>query len=193
VRRQAAAVSTFRRPAMTTGGEKDRRAAVLRERARQIALPEAAVPVGVQLDVMVFQLAWENYAIDARFVREIVPLKNLTPIPCTPGFVLGLINLRGELCPVIDLKRLFGLPEQGLTNATTAVILHDAAMEFGIIADVIVGVQTMETGSIQPPPATLSGINATFLRGVTSDHTVVLDAESILSHPGIVVNQYVDG
>lgn len=167
--------------------------AKLRERARRIAMPEAAEHTGDRLEALVFQLAWENYAIETGFIREIFPLRNLTPIPCTPAHVLGVINLRGEICPVVDLKRLLGLPEHGLTNATNAVILHDAAMEFGVVADVIVGVRSFETEEIGPPPATLTGINASFLKGVATDRTVVLDAASVLRHPAIVVNQEVEG
>jgi purine-binding chemotaxis protein CheW len=167
------------------------RDATLKERARQVARPETIVEEG-GIEVLAFQLAWETYAVETGFVREILALRALTPVPCTPPFVLGLINLRGELCPVIDLKRLFGLPEQGIVNATSAVVLHDQTMEFGIIADVIVGVQMLAKDAIQPPPATLTGINAAFLRGVTKDRTVVLDAASILSYPGIVVNEQVD-
>jgi purine-binding chemotaxis protein CheW len=107
--------------------------------------------------------------------------------------VLGIINLRGELCPVIDLKDLFGLPEQGLTNATSAIILRDPSMEVGIVADVIAGVRSLGIAEIEPTPATLSGVNAAFLRGISRDQTVILDAASILAHPGIVVNEQVDG
>jgi purine-binding chemotaxis protein CheW len=167
------------------------RDATLKKRAQQIARPEAMAEED-GIEVLAFQLAWETYAVETGFVREIVALKALAPVPCTPAFVLGLINLRGELCPVIDLKRLFGLPEQGIVNATSAVVLHDKAMEFGIVADVIVGVQTLARDAIQPPPATLTGINAAFLKGVTKDQTVVLDAASILGYPGIVVNEQVD-
>lgn len=170
----------------------DARLAVLKERARRIAREQQAAPSDQQIEILVFQLAWENYAVETSFAREVFPLDDLTPIPCTPAFILGVINLRGELCPVIDLKRLFGLPEQGLANATSAVILKSATMEFGILADVIVGVRSLALGEIQPPPATLTGINATFLRGVSADRTVVLDAASLLAHPMIVVNQQVE-
>jgi purine-binding chemotaxis protein CheW len=107
--------------------------------------------------------------------------------------VLGVINLRGELSPVIELRRLLGLPERGLTNATRAVIVQNADMEFGIVADTIVGVRLLRPEQILPPPPTLSGINARFLRGVTSDRTAILDGAAILAYPGLVVDEQVDG
>jgi purine-binding chemotaxis protein CheW len=168
-----------------------RREAILRERALKLARVESEAARSPGLEVLAFQLAAETYAVEIAFVREIVPLSALTAIPCTPAFVLGLINLRGELCPLIDLKRLLGVPQQGLTNATSAVVLHDRAMEFGIVADVIVGVRSVAEDDIRPAPATLTGINASFLRGILDDHTVLLDARTILGHPGIVVNEQV--
>jgi purine-binding chemotaxis protein CheW len=166
-------------------------AATLKERARQLAQEKQARGSDEQVEVLGFQLAWESYAVETYFVREVYPLKDLTPIPCTPPFLLGVINLRGELCPVIELKRLFGLPDAGITNATCAVILHDPTMEVGILADVILGVHALDIAELQPPPVTFSGINASFLRGVTKDRLAVLDARNILAHPGIVVNEQV--
>jgi purine-binding chemotaxis protein CheW len=166
-------------------------AAQLQERARKLAAEQQDGRTCEEIELLVFQLAWESYAVETGFVREVYPLKDLTPVPCTPAFVLGIVNLRGELCPVIDLKRLFGLPEAGITNATSAVILHDSAMEFGLLADVILGVQMLDTAELQPPPTIFSGINATFLRGVTKDRLAVLDASNILAHPALIVNEQV--
>lgn len=166
-------------------------AAVLQERARRLAGEQQDGRTGENIEILVFQLAWESYAVETEFVREVYPLKDLTQVPCTPAFVLGIVNLRGELCPVIELKRLFGLPEAGITNATSAVILHDSAMEFGLLADVIVGVQNLDMVDLQPPPTIFSGINATFLRGVTKDRLAVLDARNILAHPALIVNEQV--
>jgi purine-binding chemotaxis protein CheW len=165
--------------------------ATLQERARRLAREQPVQGVQERLEILVFQLAWENYGVETSFVREVYPLKDLAPIPCMPAFVLGIINLRGELCPVIELKRLFGLPDSGLTNATSAVVLHDSVMEFGLLADVILGVRTLGVSELQPPPATFSGINESFLKGVTRERLAVLDARNILAHPGLLVNEQV--
>ncbi len=169
------------------------RDATLKQRAREIAREDQAPAPQDQLECMVFQLASETYAIETRYVREVHPLKDLTPIPCTPSFVLGVINVRGQLCPMVELKHLLGAPARGLTNATRAVIIHDATMEFGIVADAILGVRWVETADILPAPATLFGVDLGFLRGFTRDQVVILDAGAILAHPGIVVNEEVSG
>jgi purine-binding chemotaxis protein CheW len=166
-------------------------AATLKERARLLAQEQPRGGGEEKLDILTFQLAWESYGVETRFVREVYPLTDLTPIPCTPAFVLGIINLRGELCPVIELKRLFGLPDTSLTNATCAVILHNRTMEIGILADSILGVQVLKLTELQAPPTIFSGIGASFLRGIAKDRLAILDAANILAYPGIMVNEQV--
>jgi len=116
---------------------------ILRERAAQSALLTEEDVSGESIEVVVFRMANESYAVETSFVREVCPLTNLTPVPCTPALVLGVINLRGEICPVVDLKRLFGMPARGLTNVTRAVIVRDARREFGIVADVVIGIRSV--------------------------------------------------
>jgi purine-binding chemotaxis protein CheW len=166
------------------------REATLRRRAQQMACAEAPLLRTERLVVIVFELAGEGYAVEAGFVREVSPLTDLTPLPCTPPFVRGIINLRGELWPVIDLKPLFGLAERALTGAAKAIILHDKAMEFGLLADAVIGVQSIDTTEIQPPSVISSG-HQSFLRGVARDHTMILDASRLLAHSEFVVSEHV--
>jgi purine-binding chemotaxis protein CheW len=169
-----------------SGSERDR---ILKERARLLARAPQSRAIGEDIDVVAFVLARETYAVELKHVREIYPLNDLTPIPCTPSFFLGIINVRGEMCPVIDLKLLFGLPDRGLTNATRAVILQDGAMELGILADGVLGRRSISVRDIAPPPLTLRGITSQFLRGITPEQVAILDAQSILRHPQMVVNE----
>jgi purine-binding chemotaxis protein CheW len=169
----------------------DERNGILKERARALARPPRLRTRSQEIDVIAFVLARETYAVELKYVREVYPLKDLTPIPCTPSFFVGIINVRGEMCPVIELKRLFDLPDGGLTNATRAVILQGGGMELGIIADVVLGGRSVNVQSIGMPPATLTGVNGQFLRGITPERLVILNAESILHHPQMVVNKQV--
>src|ERR1700712_5225839 len=90
---------------------------ILRERARLLArVPESEPVAGAVLELLEFSLAQERYAVENRFVREVCPLKELTPLPCTPPFLLGVVNVRGRILPVLDLKKFFDLPEKGLTD-----------------------------------------------------------------------------
>ena len=165
---------------------------ILRERAKALARkPEEKTSAQEQVEVVEFLLAHERYAIESSYVREVYPLKDLTPLPCTPAFVLGIINVRGQILSIIDLKKFFDLPEKGLTDLNKVIVVHREGMAFGILADVILGVRRIAPQDIQPSLPTLTGIRAEYLRGVTKDRLVFLNVEKILLDKNIVVQEEV--
>jgi purine-binding chemotaxis protein CheW len=143
------------------------------------------------VEVVVFVLAYETYGIDTDYVREVYPLKDLTPLPCTPSFVAGIINVRGKVLSVIDLKHLFELPTQGLTDLNRVIIISDDIMEFGILADAILGVRHIPVEEIQPSLPTLTGVREDYLSGITAERLVILDAAKLLASSNIVVEEEV--
>ncbi|HLQ26556.1 MAG TPA: chemotaxis protein CheW [Acidiferrobacterales bacterium] len=165
---------------------------ILEARTRTLAQqPPEPEDAEQRIEVIEFCLAYENYGVESSFVREVFPLTDLTRLPCTPPFVLGVVNVRGEIVSVINLKKFFDLPEKGLTDLNKVVILQSDSMMFGILADLVVGVRTMPTSELQPSLPTLSGIREQYLKGVTKDRTVILDAEKLLSDRKIVVHEEV--
>jgi len=165
---------------------------ILHERALALALePDAAQIPEHGIEVIEFGLAHECYAVESSHVREVYPLENLTPLPCTPAFVLGIVNLRGEIVSVIDLRRFFDLPQTGLPDLNKVIVLESASMVFGILADVIHGVRRIPLAEIQPSLPTLTGIREKYLKGITAQRTVVLDAAKLLADEDIVVQQQV--
>jgi len=172
-----------------TAGETRR---VLEERARSLARePAQAESVDKWIEVVEFTLAHERYAIASEHVREVYPLEELTPLPCTPAFVLGIVNLRGEILSVIDIKKFFDLPEKGLTDLNKVIVLESEVMVFGIVADAISGVRRISRAGIQPPLPTLTGIREDYLQGVTAERVVVLDGGKLLSDEKLIVNEQV--
>lgn len=165
---------------------------ILKARAQALgqepAPPEAA---DGRIEVLEFMLAHERYAVESEHVRDVYPLEQLTPVPCTPAFVLGIVNLRGEILSVIDIKKFFDLPEKGLTDLNKVIVLESDSMRFGILADAIVGVHAIPVADIQASLPTLTGIREEYLKGVTPGRTVILDAEALLSDPDIVVQERV--
>ena len=161
---------------------------ILRARAAALARPRL---VGVrpedEIEVVEFLLGSEHYAIAASLVREVCPLKDLTPLPGTPAFVRGIINLRGRIVSVVDLKRFFDLPVQGLTDLNKVVVTGDAQTEFGLLVDAVVGVRSISRVEIQPPMPTLTGVRETYLKGVTRERLVILDGTAILADPKLIV------
>jgi purine-binding chemotaxis protein CheW len=139
------------------------------------------------IQVVEFFLAYETYAIESTFISEVFPLKDLTPLPGTPSFVLGIANVHSEIISVLDIKKFFDLPEKGLTDLNKLIILHSENMRFGILADVIVGTHNIPLTDIQLSLPTLTGIRADYLRGVTKERVVVLDAKKLLSDKGIAL------
>ena len=166
---------------------------ILRARAQALArTPECALVAGASLEVLEFRLAQERYALENRWVQEVCPLKELTPLPCTPPFVLGIVNVRGRILPVLDLKKFFDLSEQGLTDLHRIILVRGNDLELGLLADAIVGVRSIPADSLQPSLPTLTGIRGNYLKGVTAERLVVLDLARILADPKIIVHEEVE-
>ncbi len=162
---------------------------ILRARARALARTQETVPdAGAMLDVLEFHLAKERYAVENRYVREVCTLKELTPLPCTPPFVRGIVNVRGRILPVLDLKKFFDLPEQGLTDLHRIILVRGHGLELGLLADGVVSVRALPAASLQSSLPTLTGIRSDYLKGVTVDRLVVLDLGRILADPKIIVH-----
>lgn len=166
-------------------------ARILKARAQALAREPGEARDADALEIVEFMLAHESYGVETSFVRDIHPLTNLTPLPCTPAFVLGIVNLRGEIVSVIDIKKFFDLPEKGLTDLNKVVVLQSETMRFGVLADAVLGVRRVPVAEIQPSLPTLTGIREQYLRGVTSERTIVLDAEKLLADATIVVQEQV--
>ena len=166
---------------------------VLRARAQALARKPERPPVAdTTLELLEFSLAQERYALEDRYVQEVHPLKELTPLPCTPPFMLGIVNVRGRILPVLDLKKFFDLPEKGLTDLHRIILVRGNNLELGLLADVIVGVRSVPADSLQPSLPTLTGIRAEYLKGVTAERLVVLDLARILADPKIIVDEEVE-
>jgi purine-binding chemotaxis protein CheW len=167
---------------------------ILRARARSLAAGGRAGATSPRqlLEVVEFVLGSEHYGIESSHIREIHPLSEFTPLPCTPSFVLGLVNVRGQILSIINIKKLFDLPEKGLTDLNKVIIVHTDHMELGILADAILGVRCIALEELHPALPTLTGIREEYLKGITKDPLVVLDVEKIVSDEKILVNDVVD-
>lgn len=165
---------------------------ILRERAAALAAePGGTQTLDQSIEAVEFLLAHERYAVESAWVREVYPLDNLTPLPCTPAFVLGIVNLRGEIVSVIDLRKFFDLPQTGLPDLNKIIVLESANMVFGILADAILGVRRIPLADIQASLPTLTGVREKYLKGITPERTVVLDAGKLLADEDIVVQEQV--
>jgi purine-binding chemotaxis protein CheW len=164
---------------------------ILKQRAQALAKEQIKEDREERMEIVEFLLARERYGIETSYVREVYPLNDLMPVPCTPPFVLGVINVRGQIISVIDIKKFFDLPDKGLGDLNKVIILKSEAMEFGILADEIVGIGKLLEEDLQSSLPTLTGIREEYLKGIAKDRTVVLAAERLLADRKLVVNEQV--
>jgi purine-binding chemotaxis protein CheW len=166
---------------------------ILRKRANELAKEHHNEENADQnLEYVEFILAYENYGIELSYVREVYPLKDFTPVPCTPSFILGVTNIRGEIISVLDIRSFFGLPFPGLTDLNRVIVLRTGALNLGILADKILGVRLVSKNNIQKQIPTLTDKRSAYLNGVTQDRVVILDIEKLISDPELILEEDVE-
>lgn len=145
--------------------------------------------MGEEIKVIVFALANEEYGIEVEKVKTIERMMPMTRVPKTYEFVKGVINLRGVVVPVIDLRGRFGLPESEYTDNTRIVIISVNDMEVGMIVDSANDVIDVDSDEIQDPPEIVGGVRAKYLRGVArvgERLLVLLNLKEVLSKSEII-------
>ncbi len=165
----------------------DKNTRILKERMQHLAKPRDVKVEEEEITIIEFSMAFETYGIEYSAIREIFPLKEIVPIPCTPAFILGITNIRGQILSVIDLKKLFELPERGISDMNKIIIIKNNEMEYGLLADSIIGIKTIPVKKLQRSLPTLNGIREKYLMGISSDLTIVLDANKMLTDKDLVV------
>ena len=164
----------------------------MKERAKAIAKEENGDDGPKNLiNVVEFMIDREKYAIPSIYIKEICPAKEITPLPCTPDFMAGLINMRRHIVSVIDLKAFFGFPKKISYKDKNIIILEANKIEAGIIADTILQARTIFENKINISPSPLKGIKTEYIKSVIEGLLIVLDIEKILSDEKIIINEEV--
>ena len=121
---------------------------------------------GGEQQLVVFQLGAELYGVEIARVHEIIRLQTVTRVPHAPAFVEGVINLRGKVIPVVDLRRRFGLPLADHTRASRIVVVEIGDQVVGIVVDGVSEVLRVNKGTIEPPSPVVAGIESDYLHGI---------------------------
>jgi purine-binding chemotaxis protein CheW len=166
-------------------------AAILQARARALAQREEPAAGGSAMELLEFRLARDRYAIETRHVGEVLPLVDLTPVPCTPAFIAGVVNVRGRITVVIDIHKFFGLATRGLVDLHHVILVRGGGLELGVLADAIVGVRARASEDLQPALPASAGVPADYVLGMTAERVLVLDLPRMLADPRIIVNEEV--
>ena len=148
------------------------------------------------LKVIVFQLKDEEYAIPVQQVRSIERMQYITRVPRVADFVKGVINLRGVVTPIIDLRKRFGIEEVSYTESTRIIIVGVNDMEVGLIVDAANDVIDISDGQIEPPPEVVGSIEAEYLNGVVKLEKrllILLNLDKVLNPDEIKDLQTVEG
>lgn len=165
---------------------------VLRERAQALARPLAEAPTTTDvLDLVVFTLAGRRYSIEAAHVLEVIPRREWAPVPCTPPCILGVINHRGRILPILDCHRLFALAVQEVAAESRMVVVEAGGMTFGLLVDAVPEVMRVGVHEVIPSPLPSLHDQPAFLRGVTDDMVAILDLEALARDPRITVDEEV--
>ncbi len=133
--------------------------------------------------LVVFELANEVYGINIGTVREIIRMQTVTYVPDSPGFVECVINLRGRVIPVVDLRKRFGLPVTDATNESRVLVVDISGDDIGVIVDAVTEVQRISEDSIEPTTTLVTTEDSYYIEGIAKvddQLLILLDLEKAL-------------
>jgi purine-binding chemotaxis protein CheW len=134
--------------------------------------------------LVVFELADESYGVDIGAVNTIIRMQEITEIPRSPEFVEGVINLRGSIIPVIDLRKRFSLPVGEETKASRIVVVETSGQLIGMVVDAVSETLRLQQDAIEPPSPIVTSVDSEYVRGVgklENRLVILLDLDKVLS------------
>jgi purine-binding chemotaxis protein CheW len=164
---------------------------VLETRARRLARPLEDGVLPQTREILVFSLAGARYGIDPGNALEVIALQNLVPVPCTPPSVLGVVNHRGRVLPVLDLRPALDLRGDGDPQEARVLVVKAAGMVFGLLTEAVAGVVSVSSSETGPGSAAPAARRQAFIQDVTHDLVAVLDLEILMQDPRMVVDEEV--
>ena len=134
--------------------------------------------------LVVFDLVRESYGVDIGKVSEIIRMQEITRVPRTPSYVEGVINLRGKIIPVIDLRKMFGLAVGELNKENRTVVVDIGGQNIGIIVDAVTEVLRISSDSVEPPSSVITSTESDYLLGIAKledKMIILLDLDRVLT------------
>jgi len=125
---------------------------------------------------LLFKIADEEFGIEIAYVKEIINMVSITQVPSTPDYVKGIINLRGDIVPILDVRTRFRMPWREYDDLTCIVVLEKETDKIGIIVDEVNEVKFINEGNIKPPPSAKLTYSNQFVKslGHAEDFVVLL-------------------
>lgn len=134
--------------------------------------------------LVVFDLNEEAYGVDIGAVREIIRMQEITRVPRAPRFIEGVINLRGKVIPVVDLRQRFSMPETERTEEHRIVVVDVMGQDIGIVVDAVTEVSRVSEASIEPPSSVITTEDSDYLTGIVKTDSkliILLDIAKVMS------------
>ncbi len=136
------------------------------------------------LQLVTFHIGEEEFGVEILKVQEIIRMMGITRVPRAPDFVEGVINLRGKVIPIIDLRKRFGMAAQEHDKHTRIIVIEINKVIVGFVVDSVSEVLRIPANTVEPPPAIISGIESEYISGVgkLADRLLILlDLDRLLS------------
>lgn len=140
--------------------------------------------LNIQQEFLTFSLGDENYAIDILTVKEIRGYESVTKIANAPPFIKGVINLRGDIVPIVDLRIKFNVGEASYNEFTIVIVLHIRSRIVGIVVDGVSDVVSLDKEHLRPPPDFGVAFNSRYLLGlatVNEQMIILVDIDELIS------------
>ena len=132
---------------------------------------------------LTFHLAGEDYGIEIRYVIEIIGIQNITEVPDMPAFIRGVINLRGKVIPVMDVRNRFNLEDRDYDDRTCIIVVNVESTEVGLVVDEVSEVADIPEANVEPPPKTNKNSEGSYIQGmgkINNDVKILLDVHKLL-------------
>jgi purine-binding chemotaxis protein CheW len=139
---------------------------------------------GELLQLVTFNIGEEEFGVDILRVQEIIRIMDITRVPRSPEFVEGVVNLRGKVIPIVDLRKRFGMDDKGHDKHTRIIVIEINKMIVGFIVDSVSEVLRIPADTVEPPPPVIAGLEAEYISGVgkLDDRLLImLDLNKLLS------------
>ena len=132
---------------------------------------------------LTFHLAGEDYGIEILYVTEIIGIQNITEVPDLPAFIRGVINLRGKVIPIMDIRARFGLPDREYDDRTCIIVVNIDGTEVGLVVDEVSEVADIPAANVEPPPRTGKSAGGQYIQGmgkIDKAVKILLDVNELL-------------
>ncbi len=169
-------------------------AEILERRANILGQHQAEKETGEKIELVIFQLGSDYFALDALHIDEIRTLTEITPVPCTPDYILGICTIRGNIYSVLDIRNFFNTEDQSVTDASMLIIVASRDFHACVLVDSVLERQSVRKSDIKHSATGMKNIESGYVSGFilyNQKIATVINWEGFISHSKLVINEEV--